>query len=128
MCALVKVVIANNAILTSTGDPQDPNSPCACLCRVVDEPLPTDLSNQVLTGALRYDFGRLQEIHDRASADQFREIARFAAVRAQSSGSDGDKSKKKTKYTDAKKSSRPRESLEQVKISQIEWHGDWWIR
>eukprot|EP00971_Amphidinium_carterae_P160195 3175613-Amphidinium_carterae.1 len=28
------------------GDPQDPNSPCAYLCRVADEPLPTALRNQ----------------------------------------------------------------------------------
>eukprot|EP00971_Amphidinium_carterae_P228946 4541929-Amphidinium_carterae.1 len=51
-----------------------------------------------------------------------------STVRAQSSGSKGDKSKKKPKYADSKKSSRPQESLEHVKILQIEWHGDWWIR
>eukprot|EP00971_Amphidinium_carterae_P288641 5731330-Amphidinium_carterae.1 len=71
---------------------------------------------------------KTQEIHDRGSADHLREVGRFSTVRAQSSGSEGDKSKKKPKYTDSKKASRPRESLEQVKISQIEWHGDWWIR
>eukprot|EP00971_Amphidinium_carterae_P342471 6481786-Amphidinium_carterae.1 len=53
---------------------------------------------------------------------------RFSVARANSSSSDGDKSKKKVKYTDAKKSSRPHESLEQVSVTQIEWHGDWWIR
>eukprot|EP00971_Amphidinium_carterae_P240369 4772029-Amphidinium_carterae.1 len=50
---------------------------------------------------------------------------RFSAARASSSSS-GPKNKK-AKYTDAKKS-RPRESLEQVKVSQIEWHGNWWVR
>eukprot|EP00971_Amphidinium_carterae_P170097 3370326-Amphidinium_carterae.2 len=48
-------------------------------------------------------------------------------ARAQSSGSDTDKSKKNAKYTDAKKSVRPQKSLEQVKIFQIEWRGNWWI-
>eukprot|EP00971_Amphidinium_carterae_P325332 6455550-Amphidinium_carterae.1 len=36
--------------------------------------------------------------------------------------------KKKAKYTDAKKTVRPRESLENVKVSQVEWHGNWWLR
>eukprot|EP00971_Amphidinium_carterae_P084797 1678154-Amphidinium_carterae.1 len=110
------------------GDPQDLNSPCAYLCRLIDEPLPTDLRNQVLTGAVRYDFGRIQEVHDRGPADPEPEVVQFSTACAQSSGSESDKSKKKAKYTDAKKSTRPRESLEQVKISQIEWHGDWWIK
>eukprot|EP00971_Amphidinium_carterae_P099103 1959646-Amphidinium_carterae.1 len=79
MCAVAQVVIANNVMNISTeftkrqGDPQDPNLPCAYLCSILDVPLPTDLRNQVLTGALRYDFGRLQAIHDRGSVDQIRE-------------------------------------------------------
>eukprot|EP00971_Amphidinium_carterae_P210333 4173104-Amphidinium_carterae.1 len=93
------------------GDPQDPNSPCAYLCRLIDEPLLTDLRNQVLTG-VRYDFDRVQ-IHDRGHPERFLENVQFSTARAQSSGSDTDKSKKKAKYTDAKKSVRPRESLEQ---------------
>eukprot|EP00971_Amphidinium_carterae_P074743 1477264-Amphidinium_carterae.1 len=32
------------------GDFQDSNLPCAWLCRLIDEPLSTDLRNQVLTG------------------------------------------------------------------------------
>eukprot|EP00971_Amphidinium_carterae_P254771 5057422-Amphidinium_carterae.1 len=94
------------------GDPQGPNSPCAYLCRLIDEPLPTDLRNQVLTG-VRYDFDRIQAIDDRGHPDRFRENVVIMTARAQSSGSDTDKSKKKAKYTDAKKSVRPRESLEQ---------------
>eukprot|EP00971_Amphidinium_carterae_P285350 5665006-Amphidinium_carterae.1 len=47
----------------------------------------------------------------------------------EASDSDSSKNKKKkTKYTDAKKTTRPRESLEHVRLTQIEWHGDWWVR
>eukprot|EP00971_Amphidinium_carterae_P251137 4985083-Amphidinium_carterae.1 len=41
------------------------------LCRLIDEPLPTDLSNQDMTRALPYDFERIQEIDDRAHPDRF---------------------------------------------------------
>eukprot|EP00971_Amphidinium_carterae_P030428 598654-Amphidinium_carterae.1 len=44
------------------GDPQDEDSPCNYLCRVLGVPLPMDLGNQVLQG-IRYDFRRLREIH-----------------------------------------------------------------
>eukprot|EP00971_Amphidinium_carterae_P279360 5545646-Amphidinium_carterae.1 len=47
------------------GDPINPQSPCAYLCRLIDEPLPTDLRNQILTG-IQYDFDRIRQIDDRA--------------------------------------------------------------
>eukprot|EP00971_Amphidinium_carterae_P216468 4296797-Amphidinium_carterae.1 len=69
------------------GDPQDPNSPCAYLWQVLDVPLSTDMRNQILTG-VRYDLGKVQEIHDRGHADRFCENVVIMTARAQSSGSE----------------------------------------